>query len=152
METIIIFSAKYLYLAVVAIAAGYTLLQPREKQKQIVLFAIISLPLAYIMAKIGSAFYYDPRPFVVGQFTPLIPHSADNGFPSDHTLLIAAISSVLYAHSKKVGAALWVLTLAVGTSRVAAGIHHPVDIVGSVVIAAAAAYAVHFFLNKRPHA
>ncbi len=149
METIIIFSAKYLYLGVIAIAAGYTLLQPREKQKQIVLFAIISLPLAYIIAKLGSAFYYDPRPFVVGQFTPLIPHSPDNGFPSDHTLLTAAISSVLYAHSKKVGATLWMLTLAVGISRVAAGIHHPVDIIGSIVIAAAAAYAVQFFLKKR---
>lgn len=148
MNTLIIFGAKYLYLAVVAIAVIYIALQSRDKQKQILLFAILALPLAYIIAKVGGFLYNDPRPFVVGHFIPLVAHSPDNGFPSDHTLLTAAISSVLYPSNRKIGAVLWVLTLAVGASRVAAGIHHPIDIVGSMLIAIVAAYAVHLFLKK----
>lgn len=148
MNTLIIFSAKYLYLVVLVIAILYIALQSREKRKWILLLAIIALPLTYVIAKIGSFLYSDPRPFVVGHFVPLIPHSPDNGFPSDHALLTAAISSVLYANSRRIGAILWALTFVVGASRVAAGIHHSIDIVGSMLIAAATTYAVYFFLKK----
>ncbi len=149
MDTLIIFCANYLYLVVVAIAIVYTLLQSREKQKQILILAIIALPLAYIVAKIGGVLYYDPRPFVVGHFTPLIPHTPDNGFPSDHTLLTAAISSVFFVSSKRISIVLWALTLVVGIARVMAGIHHPVDIIGSIVIAGVITYGVHYFLRLR---
>lgn len=148
MDTIIIFSAKYLYLVVVAVAVMYIALQSRSTQKQILLFAILALPFAYILAKVGSFLYNDPRPFVVEHFTPLIAHSPDNGFPSDHTLLTAAISSVLYPSSRYISVVLWVLTLATGVSRVAAGVHHPIDIAGSMAIAVIAAYTTYLFLKK----
>ena len=147
MDTLIIFCANYLYLFAIALAAVYTLLQPREAQKQILLLAVIALPLTYIVAKIGGALYYDPRPFVVGHFTPLIAHAPDNGFPSDHTLLTAAISSVIFVGSRRAGIVLWAITLAIGASRVAAGIHHPADIIGSILIAAAVTWAVYYFLE-----
>jgi len=148
METLIIFGAKYLYLVVVAVAIIYILKQPREKQKRIILFAVVSLPLSYIVAKIGSWIYFDPRPFVVGNFTPLIPHVADNGFPSDHTLLTAAISSVIYSYNKKVGVLLWILTLAVGISRISAGIHHPIDILGSIIISILTTFVVYKIIRR----
>ena len=149
MDALIIFGANYLYLVVVGVAAVYTLLQPRAERKRILLLASIALPLAYIIAKIGSLAYYDPRPFIVGNFTPLVPHVPDNGFPSDHTLLTAALASVVYAHSKKVGVGLWIFTLGVGASRVAAGVHHSIDIVGSVLIASSVTYAIYFFLKRK---
>ena len=54
-----------------------------------------------VIALILGHLYYNPRPFVVGNFTPLISHSVDNGFPSDHVLLASAIASILYFFSKK---------------------------------------------------
>jgi len=135
MNNLIIFSAKYLYLFEVVLAIAYFFLQSRGKQKSIVLLSAIFLPLTYIIAQVIAALYFDPRPFVAGNFTPLIPHAPDNGFPSDHMLLISAIASILFLYNKKISTLSWIIAIIVGISRVYAGIHHLTDIVGSAVIA-----------------
>lgn len=81
-----IIGAKYLYLLVAVLAAIYFVRQPRKVQKELILFGIIVLPVIYLMARVASLFYFGPRPFVVGHFSPLIPHAPNNGFPSDHTV------------------------------------------------------------------
>jgi undecaprenyl-diphosphatase len=130
-----IFGAKYAMILSFVVAGGYFLKVPREEQKRMVLFAALALPLIYLTSLIASALYDNPRPFVVGNFTPLIPHAPNNGFPSDHTLLVSAIAAVCSFYSRRVGVILWVIALYVGISRVYVGVHHPVDIVGSAVIA-----------------
>ena len=147
MDALIIFSAKYLVYVGALFAAVIAVLLPRAKQKALALYGVIALPATYVVAKVLALMYYDPRPFVVGHFIPLIPHAADNGFPSDHTLLLAAIASVLYPYSKKASWTLWIITLAVGFSRVAAGIHHSIDIIGAIVIALVVCRGVYVFLH-----
>jgi undecaprenyl-diphosphatase len=67
----------------------------------------------------------------VEHFRPLIPHEADNGFPSDHALLAAGIvAAVGFARL------LWVLPFGllaglVDWARVGVGVHHPIDVLGS---------------------
>ncbi len=130
-----IFGANDLYIVIVAVAGIYFLMQPTKTKKQMIVFGIISLPLTYIVAKICSTLYYDPRPFIAEHFIPLIPHAADNGFPSDHTLISAAITAVIYQFHKKTAIFLAACTIIVGVSRVYVGVHHPIDILGSIVIA-----------------
>ncbi|MDE1988371.1 MAG: phosphatase PAP2 family protein [Patescibacteria group bacterium] len=149
MNILIIFGAKYLYLAAIAVALVYFLKQPREIKKRIIIFGLASLPITYLVAKLAGHFYYDPRPFAAGNFTPLIPHADDNGFPSDHTLILAAIASVIYPFSKKASAVLWMLAFAVGFSRVFAGVHHSIDIFGSMIIAAVVSVLTVRLLGKR---
>jgi len=146
---LIIFGAKYLYLTVIVIGAFYFLKQPRVRQKEMAVFGAVSLPLAYIVAKIAGYFYCDPRPFVQTGIAPLIPHIADNGFPSDHTLICAAISAMLYFFNKKVSALAWIVTLIVGFSRVYAGVHHAIDIAGSIAIAIITAWIVKKYFMPR---
>lgn len=134
MDNFNIFLAKYLYIFEIVIAAIYFFLQTRNKQKLITVLSAIFLPLAYVLTQVIATFYFDPRPFVVGHFTPLIPHSPDNGFPSDHMLLTSAIASILFVYDKRIGALAWVIAIVVGISRVYAGIHHLTDVVGSAVI------------------
>jgi undecaprenyl-diphosphatase len=146
MDTLIIFIAKYLVFVSAAIAVLYFLKQSRQKQKEIFIFAVLLLPLAYIVAKIISNFYFDPRPFVVGHFTPLLPHAADNGFPSDHALLGAALAFAIFHFNKKLGLILLYMAFLVGVARVLAGVHHAVDIAGSIIIVVLAYGAVeHVF-------
>ena len=149
MDTLIIFIAKYLLFVSAAIAVLYFLKQTRQKQKEILIFAVILLPLSYIIAKVVGHLYFDPRPFVVGHFTPLLPHAADNGFPSDHTLLAAAISFAVFRFNKKVGFGLLILAILVGLARVLAGVHHTVDIAGSIIIALATYYIISLFVAKK---
>jgi undecaprenyl-diphosphatase len=149
---LIIFGAKYLYILTILIALIFFFYLPKDKKKGFALLAVIALPCVYICAKIAGHFYFDPRPFVTGHFTPLIPHPADNGFVSDHMLLTGAIAMIVFFYNKKTGAILWVAALLVGLSRVLAGIHHPIDILGAAVISAAVPAIIYHLLKIKNRA
>lgn len=148
MNVIILFGAEYLYLAAVFVATGYTFVQSRENRRQIFIFACIVLPIVYLVSRVAAFIYYDPRPFVVGHFTPLVPHAPDNGFPSDHALLTAALAAIITRYNWKMGAIVWLIAILVDTARVAAGIHHTIDIAGSVIISITGTLAVYLFLKN----
>jgi undecaprenyl-diphosphatase len=148
MNTLIIFCAKYLIVLPVLVLFIYWLRSSTLNKRKIIILSFIALPLAYVLAKIGSHFYFNPRPFVVDYFIPLIPHANDNGFPSDHTLLAASISFVQYAFNKRLGALLLAVTIFIGSARVFAGVHHSIDIIGSILISAIVVLLTHALLNK----
>ena len=147
-DYIFIFIAKYLFVLAGIIALVWFWKLPKEKKKEIIIFGVITLPVIYIISKIGAWLYFDPRPFVVGHFTPLIPHDPDNGFPSDHVLLISAIASIIFPFSKKVSASVWTIAALVGISRVYIGIHHSIDIAGSAIISVVVSALVYFIFEK----
>ncbi len=128
--------AKYLFLVVGLAALIYWLRVPSGDKKRLVVFGLIAGIVAFGLVKLGAALYYDPRPFISHHLTPLFPHGADNGFPSDHTVLTAFIAVTMYSSSKKLGLALLVLSLLIGIARVVGHIHSPIDIIGSLVFAA----------------
>ena len=143
---LIVFGAKYLIVFIAGLAFWSFINQPRDKQKEMVIFGIIILPIIYAVSRIGAAFYYDPRPFVTGHFLPLIPHDPDNGFPSDHTLLSSAIAMVVFYYNRRGGWGLLFLAFLVGLARVLAGVHHVIDVAGSVAIATVVSFLVYKFL------
>ena len=151
MTTLFIFGAKYLYFVSIIIAIFYFLRQPRDRQKQMAIFACISIPIALILVWIAGHLYNDPRPFVVGNFTPLIPHAPDNGFPSDHTALVALIAAFFYFYNKRLSIALWIIAILVGISRIYVGVHHTIDIIGSIVIAILATMIASYILSYFRH-
>ena len=140
MDFIIIFCAKYLIWIALALAGYFFLSASPEGKRRLVVLGLVALPLAYVVALAAGKVFYDPRPFVSGGFEPLIPHAADNGFPSDHALLLSAIASVFLFADRKKSVSLWALALVVGAARVLAGVHHPLDIAGSILISLVAAY------------
>ncbi len=95
-DTLLIIAANYLWYVIIGIAVVYFLFQPRGEQKRMLIFAALVLPLVYIVSILGGALYYDPRPFVVEHFAPLISHKPSNGFPSDHVLWSAATAAIIF--------------------------------------------------------
>ena len=148
-DTLAIFGANYLYIVLLAVALVWYLTRPLEEKLEMIAWGVVALPTMYILLLIAGLLYQDPRPFVVGHFTPLIPHSADNGFPSDHTMLGSATSSIVFCYSKRMSALLWGITALVGASRVWTGLHHATDIVASMVIASAVSFAAWTFIVPR---
>ncbi|MFA5794145.1 MAG: phosphatase PAP2 family protein [Candidatus Brocadiia bacterium] len=136
-DLIFIFSAQYLYAAIIVIGFFYFLRQSSATRKQMIILGVFVLPITYAVAKIAGHFYYNPRPFVQDNFIPLILHKPNNGFPSSHTLVCAAISALVYPFSRKLSMILWMMTALVGISRVYVGVHHFIDICGSAVISIA---------------
>ena len=148
MDTLIIFGAKYLYLVGLAIFVIYFFRLPKEQRGRAFIFSLIDLPIVYVTSLIAGYLYNNPRPFVSEHITPLISHVADNGFPSDHTLSVAALASILYCYNRALGFVVFAVAILIGVSRVFAGIHHWVDIVGSFGIAVAVT-AIVYTLSKK---
>ena len=144
---IFIFGAKYLYLIIMISSFIWFLRQPKPRQREILMISCICLPLILIIFEITSHLYYNPRPFVLGHFKPLIPHKADNGFPSHHMLLASAVSAIVFLFDRRASLSLWVLALFVGLSRVYAGLHHIIDIAGSLLIAIISVALGCFFMR-----
>lgn len=149
LDLVFIFGAKYLYLVIIILAFIWFLAQSRPKQKESLILICICLFLIFIVSDIAGRLYYSPRPFVMGYFEPLIPHKPDNGFPSHHTLLVSAISAIIFLFNKRIGLLLWILTFFVGFSRVYAGVHHIIDIAAGVFIPIILVTLIYFLYAKR---
>lgn len=148
MNAAIVFLAEYLYLVIVLVAAAVFIYLPHRERKRILMLAAVVLPLAYVVARIAALFYFNPRPFVLDNTLPLVPHLPDNGFPSDHTLFAASIATVVFCFRRHIGIFLGALALLVGIGRVAAHVHHGVDVVGSVLIVLAVTAFVYYVVFK----
>lgn len=146
MDSVIIAAAKYLiYAMVVGFGLIWLLAEKRLGKVQLALAAIIGLVAVLVLIKIASVSYYDPRPFVPiakggDGIIPVISHADDNGFPSDHSSA-AGLMAALVLLRRKWFAGIWFAlgALAVAWGRVAAGLHHLLDVgvgLGLGVIAA----------------
>ncbi len=135
MHLTLLFTAKYLYLVVGILALIYWVTVPKQEKIRLVVFGAIAAVVTFALVKIGAALYYDPRPFVTHHITPLYPHGADNGFPSDHTVLTAFIALTIFSSSRKTGLTLLCMVVLIGLSRVIGHIHSPIDIIGSLAFA-----------------
>ena len=130
-----IFAAKYLvFIACACAAVVIPLLARRRSQRVMVRWALAAaamLVLSYALAQVAGALYTDPRPFVTEHTRPLVAHAPDNGFPSDHALLSAALAALVGLLSPTWAVLFVVLAVLVDWARVGAGLHHPVDVLGS---------------------
>lgn len=128
------------------VAAGFVLAWVRGQSSlrfallDATLTAIIALGVAQIIARL----WYHPRPVELGLGRQLLAHGAETSFPSDHaTLLFAlALPLVLDPVSRRSGWVLCLLGGAVAWSRVFLGVHFPFDMVGALLVAVAATFAV----------
>ncbi|MCL4338451.1 phosphatase PAP2 family protein [Patescibacteria group bacterium] len=148
MIPLIIFSAQYLYLVVITLGTITVFTSTKRIQRNYVKLILGTFPLAYLISKILAVMIIDPRPYIVQHIQPLIHASTDNGFPSDHTLLTMAIASVIFIYHKKIGILLGVLSVCIGIARVLSNVHHPIDIIGSIVISITSTFIIWYFLNK----
>ena len=148
MNELIIIVANYFILLPV-IGAGLVIWQLRKTQRiSYGITLVVGGLLALLLAHIAASLYYNPRPFMVGHFTPLIAHAAGNGFPSDHTLLASFIGWVTLRYTRKYGVVMLIIALLIGLARVAAGVHHLEDIIASFIISGLAVLITSYVLQK----
>ena len=146
MHHVITLIAKYFIVIPVLIAAVVWLKLARRQKLDFIILGFGSAVVAVLLAKIGSHLFYDPRPFVVGHFTPYFPHGNDNGFVSDHMLFGSLIACVTLVYNRRLGAIALAFAFLVGIARVVAGVHHLIDIAGAFLIAAVAVWLVNRLL------
>ncbi len=143
MDNLVIFLAKYLIFIILIVAVVSFLKVPRREWPRYFLIAILAGLLALVLAQIGGLLYNNPRPFVELGKAPLVPHGADNGFPSSHMLLASLTACIVFIYNRRLGVVLFVGAILVGLGRILALVHHPIDIVASVIISIAATYVAY---------
>jgi len=131
LDGFIAFAAEYfVFFAGVIVLA--TWLHPKG------LRAVIAMTIGAVVGLlVGSALSHlwdEARPFVAGHYAPLVPHSADASFPSDHLIVLGAIAAGARHVSRLLGIAGILLAVIVATARVYAGLHYWVDVVGGFAL------------------
>jgi len=101
--------------------------------------AVAGLVILLILIKVAGTLYSDPRPFTLPPYPePLIPHAADNGFPSDHSSAAGLIATAIALRHRWYGALLAIAAVVLAWSRVAAHVHHVQDVVAGLALGAVA--------------
>ena len=158
-DWIIVFFASYLGymmalavvgLALVTVLARFRYL--RRKNGELFILVVLSTVAARLgVTEIIRFFYNRPRPFEVFEgVRQLVEHSSGGSFPSGHAALAFALATSVFLVHRRWGILFFVLALAVGLGRIAAGIHWPTDILAGAIIGIASAFLIKrlFFSNQ----
>lgn len=109
---------------------------------------------SYLLAKFAGALWQPEklRPFEQLGVSAGASYLNNPGFPSDHALFAGFLTLAVWygTRSRKLTAAMLVLTLAVCAGRVLALVHTPLDVAGGLVVALIGAiwYGREFFDSK----
>lgn len=147
-DTIAILAAKYMPIIFV-IALIYLWIRKGTAAKNIVLYSVYAAISGLIINYIIGIFYFHPRPFMIPVGTTLFPYLAETSFPSDHTtfMLSIAFMMICFKETRKIGIFLAILGLIGGFSRVFAGVHFPLDIIGSVGVSILVSLVIYYSRN-----
>ena len=118
--------------------------------KNIVLYSIYAAIFGLIINYIIGQFYFHPRPFMIPVGTTLFHYPAETSFPSDHTTFMLSIALMIsyFKETRKIGAILAILGLIGGFSRVFAGVHFPLDIIGSIGVSIIASLTIYYLKDN----
>lgn len=135
-----IFFAKY-FIVLIPIVLLVAWIAGNENVKKLALMAAITAVLGLIVNSVFGLVWYHPRPFAIHLGTNFLPHSDDSSFPSDHLTFFwsVAVSFALSRQTRALGLLLVLLGLPVAWARIYLGVHYPFDMIGSLVVATAAA-------------
>lgn len=138
LDALTIFSARYaIYILFTVTVLCIAHLLYRRQWRSVAYFAA-SLVLSFIILYIASKLFAHDRPFVNHHVTQLIPHAANQSFPSDHSTasMAMALGLLVFTRFKKTAWLLVFVSTLIGFSRIVAGVHYPLDVLGGFMTAA----------------
>lgn len=144
-DQIVIFFAIYLPFIVVFLASifflkyykifSFRILLEKCKDKWYEFLSIfLSLTFAWIIPRFLKVLFHMSRPFLV--FPDISPLFLKNtfSFPSEHATFFMALAFSIFFSHKKAGYYFIFLAFIIGISRIIAGVHFPVDILGGFIL------------------
>ena len=145
-DNIIIFFAVYFPYLVIALA-GILLLfylpaQAGRKFSREFFTVFISSGVAYAFFKVLKILFQVPRPFDALSGVNALYEATGFAFPSGHATFFMALAIAIFILHKKTGYVFMFFALLIGLSRIVAGVHFPIDILGGFVLGAGISYVV----------
>ena len=146
LNTVIVAIAEYLPFVFI-VCLIYLWLSNKNNYRQSALLAGYAAVFGVTINLLITLFYFHPRPYMEKIGVTLINHVPETSFPSDHTtfMLSIAFTLSLLKNTRNIGLILMLMGVAGGLSRVASGIHYPLDILGSMVVSMGVGFMVFIF-------
>ena len=119
----------------------------RELHQRGVMVAGMGVGIANAAVKITNAFYFRHRPFDTYEVNLLFYPPTDSSFPANPVAITIAMATGVWMANRKIGAAMFIVALIYGFSRVYAGVFYPLDVLGGALIGLGAAYLVSLVLK-----
>ncbi len=144
LDWFIIFLGTYFGPLLLLIAITFALKQNSFKSRfSILSFLILSLIFALLIILISHTALVNERPFAVLDFIPLISQNPTTSFPSGHTTFFVALALAVLVVNRKYG--YWFLfgAILIGISRIVAGVHWPIDILGGILCGILSTYIAY---------
>jgi undecaprenyl-diphosphatase len=100
----------------------------RQRSLRAFMAAGLAVVAAVGVAGLIGVVEYVPRPFVAEHFVPLIQHTSDSSFPSDHLAALGAVCGASWFTARRLSAWTAVVAAAVAFARVYVGVHWITDV------------------------
>lgn len=104
------------------------------KEKKAMILIMLSIPVLLLFIKVVHLIFYEPRPFMSYNFSPLVDPVGDASFPSVHASLMAVLTFTYFYFKSKWAPLFFLLMLWVSIARIYVGVHYPLDIVGGILV------------------
>ena len=154
--TVEFFASLFIYLLFAGLVVLW-FIDGKIKKEQ-VFHAILACTYTAIVVFLIKYFFPTLRPFLInGREVGVLIRPMDGAFPSGHTAQAFALAVTIFMHDRKVGWFYLIGALVIGTARVLANVHYPVDIFGGAFIGTMVAVVVEkahlfeFLRKKRSH-
>lgn len=115
---------------------------PLTRRREASLTALFAGLTGLLLNVVISHFWFRPRPFVTLHTTPLIAHSADASFPSDHATGSFGLAGGAFLRNRLIGIWFGAFSVLIAVARVYVGVHYPSDVLGGFAVGLVATLAV----------
>jgi membrane-associated phospholipid phosphatase len=152
LDSVLLFLANGTGVVLFLIIVILVLLRERNGRRSLQLLAHILIPvfIAIVFSEVLKALFQAPRPWVsLNDVRTLFEYGGFDSFPSGHATTYSALALSAYFYSKRIGVFFGIVALSIGLSRVAVGIHWPLDIGAGFAIGFSITYLYQLYLRKK---
>ncbi|MCA9352427.1 phosphatase PAP2 family protein [Patescibacteria group bacterium] len=114
------------------------------------IYTVVGVLVAWFLSYGMKMLFSIARPFIqLSDVIPLFLYGSYDSFPSGHATLFSALAVAIYLHHRFIGSIFILLAFLIGTARVVAGVHFPIDVLTGWVIGTVVSLLTYYLFTRK---